>query len=388
MQTQRSAELDGLRGLAILLVMGFHFYFFPRQFGVPLAEFASPWLDSGWIGVDLFFVLSGFLITGLLADSRGSQTYFRRFYLRRTLRIFPLYYFLLLIYFVGRNALPLGLNSEGHALATSSLWSYTSNFLLAAKGWDSLPVLVGHLWTLAIEEQFYLLWPFVIAFVPTRLVLWICAVLILLCPVARAWQGDLAAYVLTPFRMDTLAAGAGLALLLRGPYASRVRRLSLPLLAFSGAMLVALFVLRAPFRGEDPLILSLGLSLFALFFTALISSLLSGPSWLSAVFRWRELRTLGRISYALYLVHQPVCLLLLFGGFTPAVLQYFDPSSAVALFAFFALPFAASVVLALVCWFVIERPVLRLKDRWSQPQGEAFERVSKINNEPKRAVGL
>ena len=142
--------LDGLRGIAVLTVMWLHFVFLvPRTGGERLFWNLS---ETGWIGVDLFFVLSGFLITGILYDAKGGPHYFRNFYMRRSLRIFPLYYaFLILIFAVMPLLRASGADHVGKQLW---MWTYLSNVLFARVGWEGMPAHTTHLWSLAIEEQF------------------------------------------------------------------------------------------------------------------------------------------------------------------------------------------------------------------------------------------
>src|SRR5262245_10664845 len=156
--------LDGIRGIAILLVLLFHF----GQYGHGL-PYPAVFVDKlfhricqiGWVGVDLFFVLSGFLITGILYDSKGRNHYFRNFYVRRCLRILPLYYFSLILFLIVLPKL-FPLHTGFRSLRQDSFWywTYLSNVRVAYRGWDSFGVL-DHFWSLAVEEQFYLLWPIV-----------------------------------------------------------------------------------------------------------------------------------------------------------------------------------------------------------------------------------
>lgn len=153
-------ELDGLRGFAILLVLCSHLVSLPPGGRSPFVDrLVGMILGLGWVGVDLFFVLSGFLITGILVQSRGGPHYFRNFYARRSLRIFPLYYlFLAIATFIS----PLLLSPESiltlpkeHAWV---YWLYLSNF--GGKPSEAF----AHTWSLAVEEQFYLVWPAIVFF--------------------------------------------------------------------------------------------------------------------------------------------------------------------------------------------------------------------------------
>ena len=209
-EIKRIPQLDGIRGLAILLVMLFHFFWFPMAAGLPISandSWLRPILLSCWVGVDLFFVLSGFLITGILVDARARPGYFKNFYARRVLRIFPLYYLFLAAWLALTGYQSLW------------LWSYTANIHMAREGWTAVPSAVDHLWSLAIEEQYYLLWPVVIYFLKPKQALFVCAGLAMLCPLIRFHyfhvNQPLSAYMLTHARLDSLAWGALLALAVR-----------------------------------------------------------------------------------------------------------------------------------------------------------------------------
>src|SRR5262245_13745 len=166
--TDRVPALDGLRGLAILPVMLTHFVSDGDLSPVSkVDEIVSATLTLGWVGVELFFVLSGFLITGILLDSRGAPHYFRNFYIRRTLRIFPLYYGFLALWL---GVLPLFYKWPNDVLKVVSIpvspvwsWAYLTNIVQALHDdWRAGPPYTTHFWSLAIEEQFYLVWPTVV----------------------------------------------------------------------------------------------------------------------------------------------------------------------------------------------------------------------------------
>jgi len=290
---ERIAELDGLRGAAVLLVVAWHY----------LDTFSSPWLTPfrlGWTGVDLFFVLSGYLIGGILLDNRDRRSYFKPFYGRRIHRIFPLYY--------AWVALVLLL----HMPADAPRWSYAvfaQNFFIGAHPtWDS--VWIGHTWSLAIEEQFYLLAPLFIRFVPPRALPWIGGAVLAGAPVCRwlmpaGWP--LAANVLTPGRADTLVFGVLAAGLVRHPPAlgwlQRRRRV-----LWTATVLISLPVLylSAHFRSISRMH-PMWYSLIAMAYVCvLLSSVVHPPALVSRLLRMRALQKAGALSFAIYIFHLPL----------------------------------------------------------------------------------
>jgi peptidoglycan/LPS O-acetylase OafA/YrhL len=204
--------LDGLRAVAIGLVMAFHFT--SVHFDGPLARIAFSITRGGWIGVDLFFVLSGFLITGICLDEQGPG-FFRAFYGRRALRILPAY-FLALAVITGLLLLATGRTPVGLAWMTV----FATNIVLAhSNSLAAVPSIAQHLWSVSVEEQFYVVWPICVTFLPRRLA-FACALLAI--PVAAILRGwfvaggaPIAAHELTVARMDALASGAVVAFVSR-----------------------------------------------------------------------------------------------------------------------------------------------------------------------------
>jgi len=339
--------LDGLRGVAVLLVMVHHFVLY----GLPESQsFAYRAAMGGWIGVDLFFVLSGFLITGILLDSKGRGGYFRVFYARRTLRIFPLYYLSLAVFFFA--VAPL----MGHEkLGQRWFWLYASNLKIAFDGWHTVPGYLGHFWSLAIEEQFYLVWPLVVFALPRRALLSACGFLAAACLAFRIYlhsqNAEAAAYVLATARAVSLAVGAALATLMRS-HGGRValERWSGAVQVASLAALVAVFAVRGV-SNYDEVVGTVGYSLLALTFAGFVyRGAMSSPR----VLNLSALRQAGTYSYALYVCHQPIALLLRTMGLA-------DRSFAL----YFATCSVLSVLLALVSWHTFEKHFLALKDRFA-----------------------
>src|SRR6266702_4603992 len=216
--------LDGLRGLAVLMVLVFHFV--GQMLPTNALERAIVGVTKhGLLGVDLFFVLSGFLITGLLYEARNKPHYLRNFYMRRVLRIFPLYYGVLaLVFFVAPLIPPLRGSTLDYLLDRQAwAWLYAVNVYIAKDGAWSFSYL-NHFWSLSVEEHFYLVWPLAVFLMARRprMLIAMCLAVSLGAMLARLTGSMLGlswwtTYVLTPFRLDGLALGAFLAVMARQP---------------------------------------------------------------------------------------------------------------------------------------------------------------------------
>jgi peptidoglycan/LPS O-acetylase OafA/YrhL len=370
---QRVPVLDGLRGVAILLVLFFHFATTGSALPTDLpSRLTYTGVLTGWIGVDLFFVLSGFLITGILYDARGRRHYFRNFYMRRVLRIFPLYYAALLVCLAILPALLGRLEYPADPAETPWFLLYLTNVRIAQHGWDPSGML-GHFWTLAVEEQFYLFWPLVVLACGARTLIRTCvAILIgsLLLRVALHEQGHaLAAYVLTPARFDSLAIGALLAVRARsaGGLHRHVRAARI-LASTSATAILALIVLYRGLPPEAYLIGTAGYSLFALFFGAVLLLVVTAPAATrtARAFASPVLRFFGRYSYGLYVIHQPL-LLLLPAWWSIEAWQPWLGSWIAAYLVFSCTAMLACVAVALASWHLLEERFLRLKARFAHP---------------------
>ena len=260
--------LDGLRGLAILLVIPHNADTFSQSatWLWPVALLAH----AGWIGVQLFFVLSGFLITRNLLARRGAGDYLRSFYVRRALRIFPLYFLTL---FVGLVLLPRLVEFSPAALASLQnqvwLWTFLSNW---AQPLGHEVSGFSHFWSLAVEEQFYLVWPFVVLMAAGTRLFWICVIVAVLALASRMVMMGAGAkpemlYMFTHCRMDALALGAGAAVLSGKPVAMQwISRHARPLmLAVTGVLGIAALGTHV-FSVYDPGTLIVGQTLLALTF--------------------------------------------------------------------------------------------------------------------------
>ena len=389
--------LDGIRGLAIVLVVFNHIgTVVQRPWEHAADELFYKLSGSAWLGVDLFFVLSGFLITGILVDSRGSPHFFRNFYVRRSLRIFPLYFAFLALVFLVVPSLGGAVADETERAAQGWYWAYVSNVLFAA--WDRIPMATGHLWSLAVEEQFYLVWPFVVLAVAPPRLLRACLAIIALVFVGRlalvsAGASWVQLYVLTPTRLDSLATGAAIALLVRRPGGlDRLAAFAPRMAVAAGAMSLLLMFYKpvlaiahgVPVDSVNVSTLSWDLyaqstrfTFYALFFgSVIVFALASRPEGvLARLIGCGPLRMFGRYSYAIYMIHVPLHALAerhgFAGEFLPRVAGWQIPR---AILMFLAL-LSISTLLAVMSWHLFEKHFLKIKERFAyRPREDASRR--------------
>jgi peptidoglycan/LPS O-acetylase OafA/YrhL len=354
--------LDGVRGIAILLVLAFHF----GRASTHRLGLSHPLLDAcdvGWIGVDLFFVLSGFLITGILYDSRNSEHFLRNFYMRRVLRIFPLYYGTLLLLLLLQGIWP-----DPRVLVPGSLpWlaTYLGNALVALHGWEAIGHPLAHLWSLSVEEHFYLVWPFVLLWGTRRQLMALAAAIAALAFIMRValMFMDLSAdagFVLTPTRMDALAIGAFCGLAIRGPRgaAGLVRPAVLGTVACSIALLLVVLG-RSTVDSHDPVVLTAGLSLLALVCGGLIVIAIAWQP-LNRALDNIPLRFFGRYSYGLYILH-PIFLEYLFRPRALALFGVHAGTASIGKASYTLFVIAVSVAAAVLSYHFWEKRFLELK---------------------------
>ncbi len=376
---KRVPELDGLRAFAILGVILFHCY--PGEGWLSWSRFAG---EAGWMGVDLFFVLSGYLITGILLDTVHRPHYYRNFITRRTLRIFPLYYLCLVLLTAATLLSRTGLWAEMREWGgVAWFFVYLGNVRVAWTG--QFPPLYSFvpLWSLQVEEQFYLLYPLVIFLLSRQTLRRFLVGCVVTAPLLRlalslyAPENTPACIVLTPCRMDALALGGLVAMLARLPVERHPSHAQLRLsVMIGGALAIAVYVFsRAAEVGSFRYLLmtSVGWSLIDFTFAAILASVVLGPSTsLIRLLRLRPLVYTGQISYGLYLLHGPAHfvtrkLLESVAGIqvpahsTGSILVMFVPSFAVAS----------------LSWRFFESPILALKDRFTIQDSQTQEPVLK-----------
>lgn len=307
--------LDGLRGLAVIMVMLYHFSITGIKPDNLLETVYYGAVFTGWMGVDLFFVLSGFLISGILLDTRDTANYFRVFYARRFVRIFPLYYgFLAIVIFVlPLFPLPVSVVQELDTVRQGQvwLWLYISNVHTFLHGEKVAPGF-GHFWSLAVEEHFYMVWPLVIWACPRGMLMRVCVILFLSSGVIRwllllgGWS-DYVVHTFTLARLDQLAAGAWVACLLRGSLDHATVLRWCPGVLAASAMAAAVFILTPLGKQDFGMVLTHSI-LSATFCSLLLLAASSTPSSsrLGRLFHHPALRHLGTISYGLYVFHVPL----------------------------------------------------------------------------------
>jgi peptidoglycan/LPS O-acetylase OafA/YrhL len=304
-RTPHIPELDGLRGLAIAGVICFHLGTITH-----LPHALASMADFGWSGVDMFFVLSGFLIGGILMDQRQSESYFAPFYARRFFRIVPLYAALLALYalawFLGNRN---GVN--GYLLPAMPWWAYctfTNNFWISFGG--SMVVYLAPTWSLAIEEQFYVTLPWVVRYLRPRALLPLLSVACVVVLALRCygtfglrWSYE-RIYTLTFFRIDALLLGVICAILVRSQRAKEILSRNYRVLALL-AVFCAAIVYHADytiFPYHTNALMSYGLTAVALMYACILLLTVLRPASFRLL-RLLPLTELGKVSYCLYLIH-------------------------------------------------------------------------------------
>jgi len=341
--------LDGVRGMAALMVMWFHFFQKPEHVPEGIAgAYILKFNSLGQSGVDLFFVLSGFLITRILISRKHEPGYFRNFYARRSLRIFPLYYFFLV---VSLFVVPATYGKEFPEFSQHWWWwLYLQNlpptFGIAATG-------PGHYWSLAVEEHFYLVWPLIVFLLPRRKFELACIILVVLSVIFRVVfvHYEIGVFYFTLTRLDSLSLGALLAVSEARFVQSRVywnKIFGIGMISLL-AVLLPVYALVSGLGGDSLQILK-PLALAVTYF-ALIGFVITAvkTSIFPRFFASKPMCSLGQISYGLYVYHW---------------LCFFVISSVLSIenvLILLPISFAFAILVSTVSFYLLESPFLRLK---------------------------
>ena len=379
----RIPELDGIRAIAIWMVLLLHILVFssrPSLLFLPRA--VREIIGHGWLGVDLFFLLSGFLITGILLDTKEQPSYFKNFYIRRFLRIMPLYFAVVIVW-------SLAYRGYGRYFALSSVFGANLSPLFhihAPHGPDVL-------WSLAVEEHFYLLWPAIVFLLNRRKVLALCGILFIGCPILRAifaakgMNPDLI-YQLTWFRLDGLSAGAAMAIWARSDLFSRRNTQILVVILMTALCIISVGGLPFHIFGRaTPAAVGFRYTQAYLFFGSffLLTLVYRDANW-TAFLRNPFMQLSGALSYCLYLVHFSVGDLF---QFLYTHQHSFSLGTDAVVLTRGAFMILGSFAIALLSRKYLEAPMLALKDRFAaqKPVGENQLRPT-LNTEPVNAPGV
>ena len=351
----RIPSLDGLRGVAVVFVLLQHAWHSLPQFFSPLGFFVG----NGGLGVSVFFLLSGFLIYSLsVREYRKTQKFdWKQFYIRRTLRIFPCFYFYILVI--------LALAHLGWITVTDRSILAAATFTLNYRHlWDLWPVgldypVIGHYWTLALEEQFYLLWPLLLLFFVRGRLSVVLTVFILIAPLLR-----IASYFLMPGSrtqigmmfhtgFDSIAAGVLLGDLFRSPqWSARLQNFVANRAILATAILYPTII--SPLLGlqfEGAYLITVGKTLDIICIALVLTAAVSQPQTILFKFlNWRPLAFVGVLSYSLYIWNN-----LFLMGDTLGMVNTF-PLNLLSVF-----------VIGLLSYFLLEKPFLKLKDYFHKP---------------------
>lgn len=357
----RIRQLDGIRGLAIVLVL-LHHLAVGRVWNIPWFDSLCTAISSGWFGVDIFFVLSGFLITGNLLERKGKPHYFRNFIVRRGLRVMPLYFGYLIFVAVGTLLMV-------HVSPFKNLgwtpWVFGTNIAMGiTQHWNVGTAPLGHFWSLAVEEHFYLLWPLLIMLARTRRVVQICSVGILGILIARtafalATGNIIAAGVFTPFKIDSMMLGALAAIFVRSNlYTEKSVGFLKPAAFLSGIASLAV-LLAGAYNRESIWSCTIGFTVLSAFFAVVILLSLTSPT-LKRFFSNRLLCAFGIYSYGIYVFHPLIYVWMQNRAVTHTLMQIVHNQMG-AFVLNRLLVVALSFGLAALSFHLYEKPLLSLK---------------------------
>jgi len=351
----RVIELDGLRALAIIPVVFSHC--------CPLSGWGR-FGEAGWMGVDLFFVLSGYLISGILLNTVGTRYYYRNFIVRRTLRIFPLYYLCLVLFTVATRLTPSQWDALREWGGVGWFFAYLGNVRLAWTGMMPPVFSFDPLWSLQVEEQFYLLYPIVVLLLSGLHLRRFLVGCVVAAPVLRLFLllfvpgSGMARYVMMPCRMDSLALGGLVAILMRSP---RTNTLTITrvrtglLLAVAAVLLCAVISLGS----LTPVMSTVGYTAVDITSALLLIMVVRWPN--DRAVKWLRLWPLvytGQIAYGLYLLHGPASWVArtIIGRLTGLTIEGHSLLS-------IPITFISAFTAAGLSWKFFESRILRMKDK-------------------------
>jgi peptidoglycan/LPS O-acetylase OafA/YrhL len=290
-------EFDGWRGVGISFVVLAHY--FPSAF------------IGSWVFMEMFFVMSGFLITGILIDSKGRNNYYKRFMERRVLRVFPLYYLCLFILFflLPHSWIDLSYYRQHQVW----FWLYVENWLYAIDGWPHVKAL-HHFWSLAIEEQFYILWPLVVWIFSPKGLIRFCIILFFFSIIFRNTGMQLGfvmpfPYVATLGRMEGITLGAMIAVMVRSERLKAIlERYTYSITVISGCIALLMFAVARSMKFQDPIHYTLNYTIVDIFFAGMITMTLCKDELpgLKKVLNRPLFKQLGIMSYCIYIFHYPI----------------------------------------------------------------------------------
>ncbi len=365
----RNTALDGLRGIAILAVMLCHSSIIgPNQ---PESSFGTTLLalfDFGWAGVDLFFVLSGFLITQIILSSRNNAGWINSFFIKRAFRILPIYFLFISLLVIAGYTIK-SQDGEFNFITDNQFyyWLMAQNFIaLITNNWWPGLFYDGHLWSLAIEWQFYMVWPFIAGRLSHKALALFSCFVILVALITRIilWQLDThiaIIYTHTITRMDSIAIGALIAIIVGSGINKTLPRKISNVLICNGIVFIAVtfyFYGRASYH--VPLMYTVGYTIIATLFAGLILKAVTNndDATFNRILSTRFLTMVGKYSYAMYIIHLPLMNTL------GIYVKEFTSKNFYAQWIYLPTLFIATLLIAMVSWKIIEKPALSFAKNW------------------------
>ncbi len=369
---------DGLRAVAILWVMFGHISSTLNWSAENSVHKAFLLLTNmGWVGVQLFFVLSGFLITQILLRSRSHKHYFKNFYIRRSLRIFPIYYFALFIFFI---IIPIFfVQPTWFANASENqiwYWLYLQNWIRPFSEQGAL----APLWSLAIEEQYYLIWPMLVLFLNEKKLKLVCLFMIVSAPIFRfslyqvmpMWFSDIdniaksSAYNFTFARWDAIAIGSFIGIYFYQENTIALKKWATKLLLLLSAVVLVQIAFMSNFTSVSEGIGIFNQTTAALIFGCIIVIIASSQekNWHINILELKVLKSIGKVSYSMYIFHLPLSILWI-NYWSPVIDSYSSITKILIVLAHYFTLVLLVYLLAKISWKFFESPILKYKQRFN-----------------------